>query len=62
MESTIFQNIANLGFPIAITVYLLVRMETKIEKLSTSIDSLNVTIKKWTAKKRAKLSSLFHFL
>lgn len=53
MESTIFQNIANLGFPIAITVYLLVRMENKIEKLSSSIDSLNVTIQKMDSKKES---------
>lgn len=53
MESTILQNIANLGFPIAITVYLLVRMEGKIEELSTSIDNLNVTIQKMDAKKES---------
>lgn len=46
MDSTIFQNIANLGFPIAITLYLLIRMESKIETLSNSINHLTLTIEK----------------
>ncbi|MCT4663007.1 MAG: YvrJ family protein [Tissierellales bacterium] len=33
-------NIANLGFPIAVSVYLLVRVEGKIESLSQSINEL----------------------
>lgn len=32
--------IANLGFPIAISVFLLVRIENKIEKLTESINQL----------------------
>ena len=44
MDSTIFQSIANLGFPIAITLYLLIRMESKIETLSNSINKLTLTI------------------
>lgn len=46
MDSIIFQNIANLGFPIAITLYLLIRMESKIETLSNSINQLTMTIEK----------------
>lgn len=46
MDSTIFQSIANLGFPIAITLYLLIRMESKIETLSNSINQLTMTIEK----------------
>lgn len=46
MDTTIFQNIANLGFPIAITLYLLIRMESKIETLSNSINQLTLTIEK----------------
>ncbi len=46
MDSTIFQSIANLGFPIAITLYLLIRMESKIETLSNSINKLTLTIEK----------------
>ncbi len=46
MDSTIFQSIANLGFPIAITLFLLIRMESKIETLSNSINKLTLTIEK----------------
>lgn len=46
MDSIIFQSIANLGFPIAITLYLLIRMESKIETLSNSINKLTLTIEK----------------
>lgn len=31
---------ANYGFPMAVSVYLLVRIETKLEKLSASINDL----------------------
>ena len=33
-------NIANLGFPIAVSIYLLVRIEGKLENLSLSIHEL----------------------
>ena len=46
MDSTFFQSIANLGFPIAITLFLLIRMESKIETLSNSINQLTMTIEK----------------
>lgn len=36
----VFANIANFGFPIVISVYLLVRIEAKLEGLSTSIQEL----------------------
>ncbi|WP_342513955.1 YvrJ family protein [Sporosarcina sp. FSL K6-1522] len=32
--------IGNLGFPIAVTVYLLIRFEKKIETLETAINKL----------------------
>lgn len=44
MEQEIFMNIANFGFSIVISVYLLVRMEKKIEELTKSIEELNKTI------------------
>lgn len=44
MEQEIFMNIANFGFSIVISVYLLVRMEKKIEELTKSIEELNRTI------------------
>lgn len=39
MES-ILQAIGNLGFPIAVSVYLLVRIEAKLENLAASIAGL----------------------
>lgn len=36
--------IANLGFPIAISLYLLIRIEGKLESLTTSINNLAQTI------------------
>ncbi|MGL4656440.1 MAG: YvrJ family protein [Sarcina sp.] len=32
--------IANVGFPIAITMYLLMRIEVKLDKLTASIEKL----------------------
>ena len=40
----ILKNVANLGFPIVVAVYLLMRMEGKIEQLTTSITSLSNVI------------------
>ncbi|MBS3995419.1 MAG: YvrJ family protein [Alkaliphilus sp.] len=37
-------NVANLGFPIAVSVYLLVRIESKLESLSLSIHELSRVI------------------
>lgn len=42
----IFINIANFGFSIVISIYLLVRMDKKIEELTKSIDELNKSISK----------------
>lgn len=36
--------IANLGFPIGLSIFLLVRMESKIEKLTDSINTLSLNI------------------
>ncbi len=43
MEDIISQ-IANFGFPIVLSVYLLVRVEGKLEKLTESINELSKTI------------------
>ena len=37
-------NIANLGFPIAVSVYLLVRIEGKLNTLTESINELSKAI------------------
>ena len=36
--------IGNVGFPIAVSIYLLVRVEAKLEALTTSINSLSSVI------------------
>lgn len=43
--------IANLGFPIAISVFLLVRIENRMEKLTESINALANTIASMNAGK-----------
>ncbi len=42
----IYAQIANLGFPIAVSIYLLVRIEGKLEKLTISINELTKVIEK----------------
>lgn len=36
--------IANVGFPVAVSIYLLVRLESKLESLTTSINELSKNI------------------
>lgn len=36
--------IGNVGFPIAVSIYLLVRIEGKLENLTTSINNLSAVI------------------
>ncbi|MBU5454678.1 YvrJ family protein [Caproiciproducens sp. MSJ-32] len=40
----IVQLISNLGFPIAISLYLLIRIEGKLENLTISINNLSQSI------------------
>jgi hypothetical protein len=40
----LFSQIGNFGFPIVLSIYLLVRVEGKVEKLSESINDLSKTI------------------
>ncbi|EOC99401.1 YvrJ family protein [Caldisalinibacter kiritimatiensis] len=40
----IYTHIANLGFPIAVSVYLLVRIEGKLNNLTQSINELSKVI------------------
>lgn len=40
----LFNAVANIGFPIAISVYLLMRIEGKIENLTMSIHELSKVI------------------
>lgn len=41
MEMEFFQLIGNYGFPMVLTIYLLVRFEGKIDGLKGSIDNLS---------------------
>ena len=36
--------IANVGFPVAVSIYLLIRIETKLENLTISINELSINI------------------
>ncbi|MTI65557.1 MAG: YvrJ family protein [Firmicutes bacterium] len=40
----VYTQIANLGFPIAVSIYLLVRIEGKLNSLTQSINELSKTI------------------
>jgi len=40
----IYTQVANLGFPIAVSVYLLVRIEGKLNRLTESINELSRAI------------------
>lgn len=40
----LFSGIANFGFPIVLCMYLLIRIEGKMEKLSEAISELTKTI------------------
>ncbi|AEF18188.1 MULTISPECIES: YvrJ family protein [Thermoanaerobacterium] len=42
----IFTGIANLGFPIVVSIYLLVRIEGKLDSLTNSINELTKAITK----------------
>lgn len=40
----IFNGVANVGFPIAVSIYLLMRIEGKMENLTSSINELSRVI------------------
>lgn len=44
MGSELMSMIGNMGFPIAVSVYLLVRFEGKLEVLTNSINNLSTVI------------------
>ncbi len=45
MEDFIFQ-ISNFGFPIAVSIYVLMRLENKMDKLTESINELTIALGK----------------
>lgn len=44
MMEAIVSLIGNVGFPIAVSIYLLVRIESKLESLTNSINNLSSVI------------------
>lgn len=48
MDTEVLNQIAQFGFPIVISLYLLIRMEQKIETLSSAITELNYNISTMT--------------
>ncbi len=44
----IYSVIANVGFPIAISMYLLIRIENRLGELTKSIHELNASIQSMT--------------
>lgn len=60
----LFTQIANLGFPIVVTIFLLVRIESKLNQLSECIHELTAAIKSmqwYYAKKRGRSKMQFRF-
>ena len=49
MSNDLLNMIGNLGFPIAVSVYLLVRLESRLEVLTQSINNLSNVINKSNA-------------
>ena len=45
MNSDLLSMVGSVGFPIAVSVYLLVRLESKLEVLTVSINNLSNVIK-----------------
>lgn len=46
MSNDLLNMIGNVGFPIAVSVYLLVRLESRLEVLTQSINNLSSVINK----------------
>ncbi|WML36748.1 YvrJ family protein [Clostridium sp. OS1-26] len=49
MSNELLNMIGNVGFPIVVSVYLLVRLEAKLEVLTQSINNLSNVINKSTS-------------
>ncbi len=43
-EMTLIEIVGNVGFPVAVSIYLLARFEKKIEKLEDAIRTLNKSV------------------
>lgn len=61
----LFNLVGNLGFPIAVTLYLLIRIEGKLELLTQSINQLSKTLvddRTWCLHKLFEQACLLLFL
>lgn len=47
----LFREVANFGFPMVLSIYLLVRLEAKMKNLSMSIQRLSVVVENATEQK-----------
>ncbi|KAB2951661.1 YvrJ family protein [Heliorestis acidaminivorans] len=45
LEENLLNSMANVGFPIALTIFLLLRMESKLESLTQAITELTQQVK-----------------
>lgn len=45
METNLLDLVANMGFPCMVTMYLLVRIESKFDKLSECMNELTISIR-----------------
>ena len=50
--------IANVGFPVAVSIYLLIRLESKLETLTDSINKLSNNIINLKATKQSGVNSI----
>ncbi|WP_148551140.1 YvrJ family protein [Paraclostridium bifermentans] len=57
MELDLMALVSNLGLPAIVTMYLLIRIEGKLENLSTSINSLSNNIYELNNKKYFSISN-----
>lgn len=55
----VFNLVGNLGFPIAVTLYLLIRIEGKLELLTQSINQLSQTLTEGKAQQSTTGASMF---
>ncbi|MCF2602092.1 MAG: YvrJ family protein [Anaerovibrio sp.] len=46
MDDTLLKAISTTGFPIAVSCYLLVKLQTTLERFSTRLDDLIVELRK----------------
>lgn len=52
MLKDIITEVQNVGFPIVIAIYLLVRMEAKLDQLTTSITTLSNVVERVIGEKK----------